>query len=170
MMKTRKSVIIGSLVLATLLIATGAVFAQSVGMVNQGTDSIVEGDFAAIAGGRNNHIPAEGDFAALGGGENNTAQLNHDTVSGGAENTASGFSSDIDGDGIGFATIGGGHRNTASASSSTVGGGFDNTASGTFSAISGGAENTASGTHSALGGGNYNTIAHSTRLAAMLGQ
>jgi hypothetical protein len=138
MMKTRKSAIIASLVLVTLLITTGAIFAWGIDAVNQGTDSIVEGDFATIDGGKNNNIPADGDFAAIGGGENNTAQLNHDTVSGGSGNTANGFSSDIDSNGIGFATVSGGHRNTASARSSTVSGGFDSTASGAFSTIRGG--------------------------------
>jgi hypothetical protein len=56
MMKTRKSVVITLLVLVSLFIATGVVFALGMGAVNQGTDSTAEGDFSTVSGGMDNNI------------------------------------------------------------------------------------------------------------------
>lgn len=69
------------------------------------------------------------------------------TVTGGAENTASGNS----------ATVGGGYKNTASGWRATVGGGYTNAASGDFATVAGGDDNTASGNRACVGGGVINT-------------
>jgi hypothetical protein len=78
------------------------------------------------------------------------------TVSGGANNTASGKE----------ATVGGGVGNTASAEDSTVAGGFSNTASGQEATVGGGSSNTASGVNAIVGGGGGNTA---STLSATVG-
>jgi hypothetical protein len=85
----------------------------------------------------------------------NSVTADFGTVSGGANNTASGF-------GYG-ATVGGGIFNTASgAYYATVGGGLNNTASGGYSAtVGGGYGNTASGSYATVGGGYGNTASGS---------
>jgi hypothetical protein len=161
--KTRKSVVVTALVLVTLIIATGVVFAQGMGAVNQGTDSTAEGDFSTISGGRNNNIPADGEFVTIGGGENNTAGGSHDTVGGGRDNTTSGVIASTISGGSGnvatdeISTVSGGGGNTASGPGSTIGGGGGNTASQQESTVSGGQSNSASGFFSTVGGGGDNT-------------
>ncbi len=90
-------------------------------------------------------------FATVGGGGNNQAGTDNEdhndapqaTVSGGADNTASGPNS----------TIGGGFNNTASGPDSTIGGGTDNIASDRRATVSGGIGNSATGPQSTVGGG-----------------
>jgi hypothetical protein len=152
MMKTRKSVVITSLVLVALIIATGVIFAQGMGAVNQGTDSTAEGDFSTVSGGRFNN--ASGEFSTVGGGggdseeTGNTASGDFSTISGGFDNTASEIES----------TISGGAFNIASGFRSTVGGGSQNTAEGGLSTVSGGGNNIASGQTSFIGGGEFNEV------------
>jgi hypothetical protein len=64
-MKSRRVMVIASLVLISLLITTGVVVALGVGAVNQGTNSTAEGDFSTVSGGRLNN--ASGDFSTIGG-------------------------------------------------------------------------------------------------------
>jgi hypothetical protein len=155
MMKTRRLMVIASLVLVTLLITTGVVFAVGRGAVNQGRNSTAEGDFSTVSGGRDNNIPATGDFATIGGGQNNTADRAHSTVGGGLDNAASGE----------WATAGGGRFNTASGDAATVSGGDENEASGNLAAIGGGHHNVASEL-GAIAGGEGNTT---SGLAATVG-
>jgi hypothetical protein len=154
MMKTRRFIVITSLVMVSLLITTGVVVALGVGAVNQGTDSTAEGDFSTVSGGRNNNIPETGDFATIGGGENNTAENTHDTIGGGGGNTARGSSIDFE---FGFATIGGGQDNRATGPHTTVGGGQENLARGSDgngpATVGGGRGNEARGAASTIGGG-----------------
>ncbi|MEO0071651.1 MAG: hypothetical protein ABIK39_06175 [candidate division WOR-3 bacterium] len=77
------------------------------------------------------------------------------TVTGGHDNTASGY----------CATVGGGQSNTASYDYATVAGGYTNTASGHMATVAGGRANTASGDYATATGylntasGNYATVA-----------
>jgi hypothetical protein len=87
-MKIRRLPVITSLVLVTLIIATGVVFAQGMGAVNQGTDSTAEGDFSTVSGGRFN--TASNNDSTIGGGAANTASGTRSTVPGGQFNTAQG--------------------------------------------------------------------------------
>jgi len=70
------------------------------------------------------------------------------TVSGGANNTASGA----------YAVVGGGSYNRATGLYATVGGGYFNTAPGSFTSIAGGYGNTASGALGSIGGGELNRL------------
>jgi hypothetical protein len=81
----------------------------------------------------------------------------YSTVSGGYNNTASGFA----------ASVGGGVYNIADSSYSTVGGGHSNTASANYSSVGGGKNNIASGYHTSVGGGGSNIA--SSNLASVGG-
>ncbi|MFC1476025.1 tail fiber domain-containing protein [Candidatus Zixiibacteriota bacterium] len=114
----------------------------------------VNGDFAAISGGRSNIASAYA--TTIGGGESNQAQDMWATVAGGIGNTS---------DGPGTAIIGG-VGNSASGVQATVGAGINNAAHGHYSSILGGYENVVGvftnpndeGRLSAIGGGYRNTI------------
>jgi len=86
--------------------------------------------------------------ASVSGGSNNTASGFWSSVSGGNHNTASGNSS----------SVSGGNYNTANALQSSVSGGFNNTASGISSSVSGGVYNTASGGASHVSGGGNGAV------------
>ncbi len=132
--------------------------------VGGGRDNQAAADFATVAGGGRVFlgVPASANrvtdnFGTVGGGGQNLAgngdanpsNATFATVSGGVDNTASGFAT----------TVAGGTENTASMDSAFVGGGNDNTASGAFSVIGGGAGNVASGDRSTIPGGLGNTAA-----------
>jgi Chaperone of endosialidase len=166
--KTRKSVVITALVLVALIIATGVIFAQGTGAVNQGTNSTAEGNFSTVSGGRFN--TARGEFSTIGGGggnsedAGNTALSEFSTISGGRNNNI-GTEGDLStiGGGLGNdanafgATIGGGNSNTATGESSTIGGGARNHVLTAGSTVSGGIENLADGDSSTVGGGSGNS-------------
>jgi hypothetical protein len=84
------------------------------------------------------------------------------TVSGGAENAASGYASTISGgeknstDTGKYQTISGGLSNVASGNYAAVGGGQDNVGNGPHATVAGGSGNTASWLYSTVGGGSSN--------------
>ncbi|MBL7988154.1 MAG: hypothetical protein JNJ94_08830, partial [Chlorobi bacterium] len=118
---------------------------------------------ATIAGGgANGATNSVTDYGVVSGGNNNTASGFASTISGGTSNTASGNRSTVGGGGSNTAsstssTVGGGGGNTASNNYSTVDGGLGNTASGAFSTVGGGVSNTASNNHATVGGGTNDT-------------
>jgi hypothetical protein len=153
--------VIASLVLASLLITTGVVFALGMGAVNQGTNSTAEGDFSTVGGGRFNNASG-GDFAEF---DSNTASGFESTVGGGFRNKAIGEGSTVSGGGDfdeGCQCPG----NTAEGDLATVGGGTKNSASDFASTVAGGDANAASGSHSTVPGGALNNAAGDYALAA----
>ena len=92
-------------------------------------------------------------------------------MSGGFDNTASGYRSAIGG-GWGnvasgaYTNVCGGGFNTASDGSATVGGGYANYATGIYSTAAGGLGNTASGAYSFAAGGNSNAAGGAYSFAA----
>jgi trimeric autotransporter adhesin len=150
-MKKHRLPVITSLVLVALIIATGVVFAQDTGAVNQGTDSTAGGDFSTVSGGKNNNIPEGADFATIGGGRDNIASGEASTVGGGDNNQAQGTSAAVSGghNNIAFSpyvTVGGGHENDAAGTGSVIGGGFNHLTSDTrYATIGGGFENSIQG-------------------------
>jgi hypothetical protein len=118
-------------------------------------------------------------------GENNSAGNTHSTVTGGLQNSASGFRSVVSGGeadsaqgdwsavvggylnrATGFLSfIGGGTNNVASSDDATVSGGNSNNATGFMSTVPGGRANTASGSYATAGGfagvasGEFSTVA-----------
>jgi hypothetical protein len=155
---------------------------------------------ATIAGGgtSNAHCGSTGDqpcvnsatgiFSTVGGGEFNIASGfllgggGETTVSGGADNTASGILTTVGGGESNKASgatsvVGGGQANTAGydakigdtetyTQNDTVGGGAGNTANGGSSTVSGGYLNTASGSAATVGGGAFNKAAADYSFAA----
>jgi hypothetical protein len=99
----------------------------------------------------NNAQVASGPHSVISGGRNNTASgyYGHSTVGGGCGNSAIGSD--------GYSTVSGGRSNSASGSYSTVGGGRGNSASDYYSTVSGGCNNSASATYSTVSGGCCNT-------------
>jgi hypothetical protein len=91
------------------------------------------------------------DFGTVSGGANNTASGYQATVSGGLNNIASGER----------ATVSGGNNNTANYVYATVGGGQFNISSGLDATVSGGAANTASDWGATVSGGKDNTAGSS---------
>jgi len=168
--------------------ASGSYASVSGGLSNTGS-----GFSASVSGGRNNIASGEYSFVSGGGGENvedgNEAFANYSailggsinisgdpdlsdhtigensTVSGGRNNTASGFSASVSG-GYGNtasgirASVSGGLSNTASGFSASVSGGNLSEAIGSISSISGGRNNIASGEYSSVSGGNSNTASY----------
>ncbi len=146
---------------ATIGGGTSNVVLGANGTVGGGRNNRVLGDFATIAGGgcdvndgtggwlTNNE--ATDNFCTIGGGFNNQAGAGNGnpatapyaTISGGAENLATGQSS----------AIGGGAANLATGNSSAIGGGLENMASAWFSTVGGGWKNEATGAFSTVGGG-----------------
>ncbi len=141
------------------LLASGTDAAISIALQPKGTGAL-EAQIAdgTIAGGNKrgtnavdwqtvriaNTQVASGNLSTISGGQDNTASgFRASTVSGGETNAATGTD----------ATVSGGTINTASNQGASVSGGVFNTASGTLSTISGGANNVASGTGSSVGGG-----------------
>ena len=141
------------------------------------------GDYSSVAGGGGESSVdgnvAFADYSAILGGKDNLAGdpalTDHDigtqsTVSGGNNNTASGFASSVSGGwyNLAFAdssAILGGYDNLTGdpaltdhdiGTQSTVSGGYDNTASGMEASVSGGIDNTASGNYASISGGRYN--------------
>ncbi len=115
--------------------------------LNVGTNQVLSGLYATIAGGREN--TNSGSYATLGGGYRNTADAAYATVAGGERNVAS----------AGRATVGGGSGNSAD-SYAVVAGGRNNAASGAYSTVAGGVDNAASGNYTSIGGGSANTASY----------
>lgn len=138
-------------------------------ILGHANNAVSAGALGAAIGGGGNAMAANqvtDDFGTIGGGENNvagdgagtTSDRSWATVSGGADNMASGVKSTIGGGGDNVAsslgaTVAGGIINEAFGMQSTVGGGALNSASGGRSTISGGYGNSASGTMSVVAGG-----------------
>jgi len=139
--------------------------------VSGGRNNIASGDYSFIGGGGGVNVEdgnqAFANYSAILGGFRNISgdpDLSYhnigekSTVSGGAENTASGLYASISG-GVQntassiAASVSGGRLNTASDFQSSVSGGQNNTASGSQSSVSGGRNNIASGDYSFIGGG-----------------
>ena len=98
-------------------------------------------------------------FASVSGGADNIASGVGASVSGGDDNTASGLVASVSG-GVGntasgamFSSVSGGAYNTASGPNSSVGGGAGNTASGDSASVGGGVDNSASGAGAMVSGG-----------------
>ncbi len=102
---------------------------------------------------------ASGLLASVSGGVSNTASGGQASVSGGVNNAASGSG----------ASISGGESNTACGSGASVSGGMSNTACSSQASVSGGDGNTASGTQSSVSGGAGNT-ANGSATAVIGGQ
>ncbi len=92
-------------------------------------------------------------FGTVSGGANNTASGGSAMVGGGNYNTASGPAAFVGGGGYDGNVSG----NTASGAASVVAGGFGNQATNTYATVPGGAHNTAGGNYATVGGGNGNT-------------
>jgi hypothetical protein len=153
-------------------------FTASAGMVS-GYANFTSAVYASITGGECNAAgstvyPIEclqtlgiSDAASVSGGDNNTASGFGSSVSGGGNNTASGGLSSVTGGSLntasgGISSVSGGYFNTAggggefSTENSSVSGGYGNTASGDYSSVGGGESNMASGPESSLSGGENN--------------
>ena len=121
-----------------------------------GYNSVADGDYAAVGGGRDNM--ASGADATAGGGQQNTVNGDHAVVGGGAFNSANSEGAAVVGgaynsaNGAGAAVVGG-QNNAAAASAAFVGGGSDNAANNGGAAVVGGQQNLASGSQAFVGGG-----------------
>ena len=118
-------------------VAAGVNSATIAGGGQEGFANRVMDNFGTVGGGGHN---------IAGSDDNDLSSAMYATVSGGANNEASGPAS----------TIGGGLGNTANNKNSTIAGGSDNNASGENAAIGGGDANTASGKGSTVAGGSGN--------------
>lgn len=128
-----------------------------------GSNSITDGNYAAIGGGAED--TAQADFSTIGGGLNNGTFGTASTVGGGDDNGAYGWAD----------TVAGGEENRARGGStggfapgsftitgaSTVGGGYANQALGFADTVSGGGDNVAGGYASFVGGGDQNLATNS---------
>ncbi len=139
-------------------------------------------DHSTVAGGNLNTVVSAATAGTVGGGERNDARaphsvvaggsfnntntsltyLEHSTISGGAQNIATGSFSVIAGgsDNVSenfHTVIGGGQSNRASDSHSVVSGGESNMSDGDHSTVAGGETNMATGDHSTVSGGLDNT-------------
>lgn len=109
--------------------------------------------------------------SSVSGGEDNTASGYHSSVSGGCSNTASGYDSSVSGGTYnkasgGISSVSGGANNKASGFLSSVSGGEYNMASGDRSSVSGGDNNVASGFNSSVSGGSYNMASEYASFAS----
>ena len=137
--------------------------------LNIGTNNILDGSWASIAGGISNAAVAWG--ATIGGGQSNSVSGVSATVSGGSRNVASGS----------YAFVGGGYHNQATGPGAVVtGGGYDgvtwsdpdamaNIASGTASFIGGGLRNHANEEYATIGAGLKNEAGHYATVAGGVG-
>jgi hypothetical protein len=101
--------------------------------------------FAGLIAGYANSI--SGKYATVSGGWGNIASGEEaPSVSGGVDNTASGF----------YTSISGGSNNAASREDASISGGHGNTASGRVASVSGGSENKSSGEYASVLGGYKN--------------
>jgi hypothetical protein len=128
--------------------APNVIGGSSVNFVSSGVIGATIGGGGAVnysSFSETNNVTA--DFGTVSGGAQNTASGFGVTVGGGAQNTAS----------VQFSTVGGGTGNNASGSAATVGGGIENTASGSAATVGGGSSNTAGNSYSTVGGGIVNT-------------
>ncbi len=96
------------------------------------------------------------DFGTVSGGSNNTASGYAAGIGGGHSNTASNL----------YASVGGGVANIASGVNSTIGGGINNQASGTAATIVGGDSNMATGNSATVVGGYSNVAGGGSSYAA----
>ncbi len=130
--------------------------------------NIVTDQYGTIGGGVGNQAgdgdtdPANKLYTTVSGGANNVASGDNATISGGFGNTAGGFLSFIGGGYINQATgegssVCGGSQNNATANIATISGGMANNATAYLTTISGGLTNSASGQAAFIGGGAYNT-------------
>lgn len=116
------------------------------------TDCLTAGETWSSIHKSGSHNIVGGDinnYSSYGGlvfGQRNTINARGASISGGAENIASG----------GFASVSGGFENVASGNISSVSGGAENIASGIVSSISGGSTNKTSGYRSSVSGGTLN--------------
>ena len=121
-----------------------------------------------IGGHSANFVVAGVIGATIAGGGNagqpNRVSDNHGTIGGGYLNLAGDLGGAVDDRPNN--TVGGGTNNTANGFSATVGGGSSNTASGVVATVGGGAQNVASGIDSTVPGGNSNTAGGSYSFAA----
>jgi hypothetical protein len=122
--------------------------------LNIGTNQVLSGTYATIAGGREN--TNSGSYAAVAGGYRNAAGSSYATVGGGSGNTVD----------ASYATVAGGRDNLASGAYATVAGGTGNTASGNYTSIGGGSGNTASYLYSTVPGGSHNQANGESSFAA----
>lgn len=114
--------------------------------------NIVTDQYGTIGGGVGNQAgdgdtdPANKLYTTVSGGANNIASGDNATISGGYGNSADGF----------LSFIGGGTMNSASGEKSTIGGGDYNQATGQYSAVFAGYQNWAVGSYSTTCGGGMN--------------
>ncbi len=119
---------------------------------------VASGQYATIAGGRNNTSSTYDSF--VGGGTTNNASGYQSTICGGISNTATTNS----------ATVCGGNTNHSTGSFCFIGSGYANTASGPKSSIVGGRGNVASAGYSSILGGYKNTASTSYYTAVIAGK
>jgi len=138
---------------------------RGTGNDRSGSHNIVVGtehnflSYGGLVAGKYNTIKSG--CACVSGGYNNTASGWNSSVSGGYQNKANGISSSVSGGyqntaSGNYASVSGGNKNMASGSITSVSGGKNNTASNDYASISGGEDNTASGEKSSVSGGRYN--------------
>jgi trimeric autotransporter adhesin len=117
--------------------------------IGGGAYNVVTGAFGTIAGGGPSNL-------ANPTGTNNRVTDDYGTVGGGVGNRAGnsdGFTTNAL-----YTTVSGGFQNTGSGYASYVGGGANNTASDQYATISGGIANSAAGQYAVVGGGNTNAV------------
>jgi len=117
------------------------------------TGNRVTDNYGTVGGGGNNQAgdadadPTDATYATVGGGKGNLATAWSATVSGGADNAASGDAS----------AVGGGVLNVASGWYAAVGGGTGNLSRGNYAVIGGGSFNVVDGEYATASGGKNNT-------------
>lgn len=130
--------------------------------------NLIQGDFGAIGGGKDN---LAGNLSAVAGGFSNAASGLRAFIGGGAYNEASRDGAVVGGGyanlaSQSYAVIGGGTANAASASLAAIGGGSGNLAGGRHTAIAGGTHNRAESAYASIGGGSYNQASGGTSTIA----
>ena len=133
--------------------------------------------YAAIVGGRANHIGNGGSYSNgdsygfIGGGYQNEIQANTrgDVIVGGRQNViestadysfiGGGKKNRISAD---YSAIAGGYNNAVTASYGFIGGGERDTVSGSYSTVIGGYKNVVTGSYGAIAGGYRNSVSGST--------
>jgi len=100
-----------------------------------GYGNVVVGTHDFLGAGSSNFI--DSNYVVVGGGERNTAKSSYAVIEGGSDNFINTNS--------GYAVVSGGLQNSATGYAASIAGGLDNTADGAFATVSGGQGNTASG-------------------------
>ena len=159
----------GDLQAQRLEVGTNHILNGTLATIAGGSTNTVNANYAAVGGGYHNTIQTNALYSAIGGGNNNTIQTNAQSavIGGGYNNTIQWNASS--------ATISGGYGNIIQpyAYYSIIGGGYYNTiqTNTAYSVIGAGYQNVIqpSAYYAAIGGGGYNTIQPSTYYATIAG-